>query len=446
MTGHGCKTRLAYIGVGVVVAASAVLGPTTTASAVPSSDAVHYPEGSSATRATGPGFDTCVAPGLDTLRAWTASEYTTVNVYIGGVNRSCRQPHLTRSWVQQATAIGWYLLPTYVGRQPRCVIGTTMGTFPVSGGNDAGRNDAADAVQRAGSLGLLPGSAIYADIEHYDHSDLACRGSVADYVSGWSSTLHRNGYLAGVYVHHASGLRDVVANYNSPHHTRPDAVWMAQWDGKASLGSWPGTPADHWARQQRVKQYRGEHAQTWGGATLHIDSNVLDAPVATVAREYRVTSTVPLNARTGPATSYPVAHRHPPGTTLSVVCQGRGQTIGGTQVWNRLSSGAWVSDHYVSTPSSGGFSEDVPRCTYPGQVHSGIPLNTRSGPGTSHDLAGDPLPHGSLAWVTCQARGSDVFGSSVWNQLADGRWVSDHYVSTRSSDGWSTPIPRCPGQ
>jgi hypothetical protein len=44
----------------------------------------------------------------------------------------------------------------------------------------------------------------------------------------------------------------------------------------------------------------------------------------------------------------------------------------------------------------------------------------------------------------CQKAGSRVGTTSVWNKLRDGRWVSDYYVSNRSSTSWSTPVPRCP--
>ena len=32
------------------------------------------------------------------------------------------------------------------------------------------------------------------------------------YVSEWTRVLHRNGYLAGVYVHQDSGLRDLAGS------------------------------------------------------------------------------------------------------------------------------------------------------------------------------------------------------------------------------------------
>jgi hypothetical protein len=46
--------------------------------------------------------------------------------------------------------------------------------------------------------------------------------------------------------------------------------------------------------------------------------------------------------------------------------------------------------------------------------------------------------------VACQKSGSLVGTTRVWNQLVDGRWASDYYVSNRSNTTYSAPVPRCP--
>lgn len=405
---------------------------------------VAYPAASSATRVAGRFFDTCTAPSLATLAAWRGtSPYTGVNVYFGGRNRGCAQPHLTAGWVSGASAAGWSLVPTYFGDQPSCAYGSKPYRYTASGAAARGAADGTDAVARARALGLLPGSALYADVEHYDRTSSSCVAAVRTYVSEWTRALHRNGYLAGVYVHQDSGLRDLAATYVSTSLARPDAVWMARWDGVASLTGWPTAGNALWAEWQRSKQYRGDHAEMWGGVTLTIDSDVIRGPVATVARTHRVTSTTTLNVRSGPSTSAAVVGELAPGSTVAVICQTRGQTIGTTAVWDRIGSGGYVSDRYVSTPSSTGFSGGLARCSSPGQVTAAGPVNTRSGPGTSYATLA-PLQAGALAYVACQRSGSLVGATRVWNQLVDGRWVSDHYVSNRSSTTWSAPVPRCP--
>lgn len=405
---------------------------------------VTYPAASSATRAQGRFFDTCTAPSLAALAAWRGtSPYTGVNIYFGGRNRGCAQPNLTGSWVRSASTAGWSLVPTYVGDQPFCVFGSKPYRYAASGAAARGSADGVDAVARARSLGLLPGSALYADVEHYDRSNASCVTAVRTYVSEWTRALHRSGYLAGVYVHQDSGLRDLAGSYISTTLARPDAVWMARWDNLATLTGWTTAGNTLWAEWQRAKQYRGDHVETWGGVSLNIDSDIIKGPVATVAKSYRVTSSTPLNVRSGPTAASAIIGQLQPGSTVAVICQARGQQVGTTPVWDRISNGGYVSDRYVSTPSSTGFSAALPRCSYPGQVTT-TAVNTRSGPGTAYTNLNQPLQGGALAYVACQKPGSLVGTTSVWNQLVDGRWVSDYYVSNRSNTTYSAPVPRCP--
>ncbi|WP_020013717.1 glycoside hydrolase domain-containing protein [Promicromonospora sukumoe] len=439
--------RARRIGRGLAAAGGAlavlVAGLALPAAAEPATP-VDYTSGSTATRANDLGFDTCDAPSLAALNAWQGtSPYDVVNIYFGGINRGCAaQPNLTPTWVRGAVQAGWKLLPTYFGYQPTCMFGTKPNRYDANSATARGSSDGADAVARAQALGLLSGSGLYADVEHYDRTDASCRTAVRRYVSAWTKTLHDSGYLAGVYVHQDSGLRDLSDTYDSTSYARPDAVWMARWDGNSSLTGWPTAPDSQWSYYQRAKQYQGDHDETWGGVTINIDSDNVRAPVATTARNYSVTSTSALNGRSGPSSSYPVVRTYAPGATLAVVCQTSGQRVGTTSVWDRLTDGAWVSDRYVSTPSSTGFSSALPRCAYPGQVT--VDLTARTGPGTSYPASGSPLRKGALAYVACQKVGTQIRTTRVWDQLRDGRWVSDYYVSNRSNTTWSAPVPRCP--
>jgi len=432
---------LRAFGVGSLAAVLLIAGLTSTAAAEPATPVV-FPSASTATYASGLGFDTCTAPSLAAMDAWRASPYRTANIYFGGANRGCSQPNLTAAWVRDVSAMGWRLLPTYMGFQPSCMFGTKIHRYTVSDATAVGASNGRDAVAKATALGLLPGSALYADVEHYDRTNSSCVTAVRRYVSAWTKTLHAAGYLAGVYVHQDSGLRDLSAVYGSTTYARPDAVWMARWDGNTALTGWPTAPDSQWAYRQRAKQYRGDHHETWGGVTLNIDSDSLSAPVATVRRWYRVTSSTALNARSGPSTSYPVVATYNPGATIGVMCQIQSQKVGTTPVWDRLTNGAWVSDYYMSTPSKTTYSAPLQRCAYPGQVTSSTPLNTRAGPGTSYAAKGALQP-GALAWVMCQKVGTTVGTTRVWDRLVDGRWVSDYYVSNRSNTTWSAPVPRC---
>ena len=77
----------------------------------------------------------------------------------------------------------------------------------------------------------------------------------------------------------------------------------------------------------------------------------------------QVTSTTPLNARTGPGASYPVSGSPlQPGALAWVQCQKAGSLVGTTAVWDRLVDGRWVSDYYVSNRSNTTWSAPLQRC------------------------------------------------------------------------------------
>ena len=131
-----------------------------------------YPTSTSATRLTGYAFDTCSAPPLAIMQAWkTASPYQAVGVYIGGVSRSCAQPNLTAAWVTATSLQGWRIIPIYVGYQAPCTSRPNVTKFTSTTAGILGTADAADAVLQGQALGILPGSAIYGDMEHYSASD-----------------------------------------------------------------------------------------------------------------------------------------------------------------------------------------------------------------------------------------------------------------------------------
>src|SRR5262245_20635295 len=321
---------------------------------------VSYPAGATATRYTGLAFDTCTAPSSTTMRAWLDSPYRALGVYIGGINRGCDQPRLTASWVASVTKMRWRLIPIYMGRQAPCTTRPNSAHITPSLARSQGESAATDAVSKAKALGMIPGSAIYADMEHYDPNNSSCRTAALRFLSGWTKELHRRGYLAGAYVHLNSGAKHLAAVYTSTTYARPDAIWIARWDLSSSLSGWSGVSNSRWAEHQRAKQYRGDHNERHGGVTLNIDNDRFDAPVASVAYAYHVTGTARLSARNAPSSSAGVVRTYAPGATVKVVCQTSGTKVVSTSVWDKLSDGSYVTDRYVSTPSATGYSAPVP--------------------------------------------------------------------------------------
>ncbi|MFB7081851.1 SH3 domain-containing protein [Streptomyces sp. NPDC056308] len=84
-------------------------------------------------------------------------------------------------------------------------------------------------------------------------------------------------------------------------------------------------------------------------------------------------------------------------------------------------------------------TDDVTR--YP--IAPGYRVNVRTGPGTQYGIV-RTLPYGVKVAVYCQKPGERVTGpygtSNIWDNIANGQFVSDAYVHT-GSDGYIAP--RC---
>ena len=180
------------------------------------------------------GFDACTAPSLPVMRAWRRY-YAAVGIYIGGANVACDSGNLSRSWVRSAAAMGWSMLPAYVGPQAPCTGFSSLiapGRAAAQGGGVAD-----DAVRAAVALGLPKGSLIYYDMEAY-HGGPACSAAVLAFLGAWTRQLHARGYVSGVYSARNSGIADMqaAAAARRPGFTAPQAVWIAWWDGRGVLG------------------------------------------------------------------------------------------------------------------------------------------------------------------------------------------------------------------
>ena len=231
---------------------------------------------------TSRGFDACAAPSASTMNTWKASPYTTIGVYIGGANRGCAQPNLTKAWVSTVSGQGWKLLPIWVGPQASC---TTLGstTKLSSDGPTAffqGINEAQGAADAATALGIGLFAPIYYDMEGYTRGG-ACTTSVLSFTEGWVLQLHNRGYFAGMYSSLCSGILDQAATSNDPTRHPLDAIWIAAWNNNPQIFGF-GAPCalDNglWWDHQRVHQYSGGHNETYGGITINIDSNSVYGP------------------------------------------------------------------------------------------------------------------------------------------------------------------------
>jgi hypothetical protein len=243
---------------------------------------------------TGYGFDQCLAPSQEAMDAWlTASPYWAVGIYIAGDSRYCKdQPNLTPEWVSTQLRNGWRLLPLTVGRQASCsgveryknnrISADPTGNYATA--REQGRIEASTTVRAARALGIAAQSTLWYDIEAFDITGTRCRESALAFLSAWTGRLHRLGYQSGVYSSAASGIKalDDAQAQEPGRFTMPDAVWIADWNGRADIHSDYVRP-ESWMPHKRIHQYRGGHDETYGGVTINIDSNYMSLGRGSVA-------------------------------------------------------------------------------------------------------------------------------------------------------------------
>jgi hypothetical protein len=225
---------------------------------------------------TGLGLDACSTPSASAMSAWGASPYRAIGFYIGGVNEACSQPNLSPTWVDEESAAGWALLPIYVGLQAPNN-GCGCAGIVASQAPTEGTAAADDAIDQAEATGISPGNPIYDDMEAYNTGGTNTSAVLA-FLSAWTTELHAHGYLSGVYSSENSGISDLV-NANGTGFVEPDELWIANWNGQANTNS-SVVPSTEWANHQRLHQYQGGHNATYGGVTINIDSDYVDADVA----------------------------------------------------------------------------------------------------------------------------------------------------------------------
>ncbi|MBN1919603.1 MAG: DUF1906 domain-containing protein [Anaerolineae bacterium] len=236
----------------------------------------------------GHGFDICEIPSLATLQNWsTQSPYRTINLYIGGSSRGCGNAALTAEYLEQLSQQGWKFIPTWVGPQAACTSYGSRMSYDAAVAHAQGVQEAQAALTTAAILGLAhpdrSDALIYYDLEAYDTSNTPCREAAEAFIYGWSMQLQAHNNQAGLY---GSSCASGLSYYTDLPHV-PDVIWPAHWiyssfNSEASVWGVACLSDTVWSNQQRIRQYAGDHQETWGGITLSIDSNVLDGRVSTI--------------------------------------------------------------------------------------------------------------------------------------------------------------------
>jgi hypothetical protein len=178
------------------------------------------------------------------------------------------------------TALGWSIIPTYVGLQapqPECPCYSIVLGKAYAEGVAA----AQDAVKLMTADGMGKGNPIYDDMEGYTRGS-PNTGPVRTFLRGWTVELHKLGYISGVYAGAATGVTDLVKVYGTTY-PEPDDIWIAQWNGQHTVYS-SYVPNADWANHHRLHQFSGNVTITYGGVSfVGADGDFCDGAVVTAA-------------------------------------------------------------------------------------------------------------------------------------------------------------------
>ena len=229
------------------------------------------------------------------MAAWgESSPYAAIGIYIGGANAACLGGNLNAAWVSGESAAGWHMIPIYVGLQSPIVAGkpssgcSGCAAMSAIAATAAAQGTAAaqDAVAQAQALGIGTGNPIYYDMENYARSATASAAVLA-FLQGWTQQLHISGYQSGVYSSGSSGITDLVRSVGTGY-LEPDELWTASWYSSAPAtpptspaNNW--VPSTYWINHHQLLQYYSDpfgKAETYGGVTIGIDRDYVDAPTA----------------------------------------------------------------------------------------------------------------------------------------------------------------------
>ena len=391
----------------------------------------------------GQGFDRCEIPTLSQMQTWWGnSPYKVVNLYIGGSSRACSNNALISSYLFLLNQQGWKFIPTWVGPQAPCTSYLSRMSSDVNTAHTQGLTQANLAVDRLAELGLTDpqktGSVIYYDIEAYG-TNQACRDAVNAFMNGWVSQVRARGNQAGVYGSTLcnTGLSDFL-NIANP----PDVIWPARWYHDLGSGYYnPNAsvwnlgsciPNTAWANHQRIRQYEGDHYETWGGLTLDIDSNVLDGVVA-VPYDYPFVSHI---LRTGASPT-------------------RAATVDFSVTFSKPVTGVNLADFALTTSSISGAS--LSSVIGSGATYT-VTVNTGTGDGTlrldvvdnGSILDGGTLPLGGFGIGNGNFRSGEVYSivKSIFLDVPASHWSHEFierlYNSGVTSGCSISPLMYCP--
>jgi photosystem II stability/assembly factor-like uncharacterized protein len=415
---------------------------------------------------SGPAFDVCSLPSLASLKTWwTSSPYRMINIYLGGpaFPKSCNYSGLDSAYLAAADQQGWTFILTWSGWQAPCKNGSI--SYDKTTAYNQGADQADKAVAKARSLGFTHDLIIYDDIEAY--SDVAsCHQAVAWFVSGWVDELHDLGHKAGIY-----GTASNINGFRTRASSLPDDIWAACWfeDSYTAGVSVYDVPDKYlsdslWSNHQRILQYTGDHAETYGTVRISgIDSDVVDGPITA----YGLTG---LSA--GSVTSASLPHSlQDPILGAQPLAGGAGWAWTASRLWWTADGGVTWQERALDLPASTAIRSAFFLNARQGWLAAQIPatgavqvLRTQDG-GVTWTAAPLPDPQGDLAeragsldldfvdaqtgWASITLQTSAIFsegrlfrtldGGQTWTELSLPAGGEVHFVD--SNRGWLSGGP-----
>jgi hypothetical protein len=230
----------------------------------------------------GEGLDSCAAPSIAQMEDyWTDSPYYYWGIYIGGDERSCSQPNLTKGWINDVMSgsasydyMAWQLLPLWAGPQDPCEsgFGNYISTNTTTA-YDQGVEQAGDAYDAWVGLGQSSNTPIVYDMEFTGNTITStCLAAIKSFISGWDDELGvAPAQKSGVYTSSDAGdLNDFASIAHVP-----NFIYGAYYDGDPSVNDMEGVASNHWVDQQRHKQYLDNNYEPSpnGKADLLVDND-----------------------------------------------------------------------------------------------------------------------------------------------------------------------------
>lgn len=224
------------------------------------------------------GWDACGIGSTSNAQAfWNNTPYWNLGLYLGGSSYGSGCTRWSAAQVNTLRAQGWMFLPLWVGPQAPCTGFGSRFSYDGATAFSQGRNEATAAYNKIVALGwdVLNAPVIY-DLEAFNTGNSSCLAAAKQFVSGWVYQLHlAPAQKAGVYGSGcSSGLSSFAGIANVP-----DFIFGADWSGNRYTGTITCVPSGYWTANQRHKQYRGDHLETWNGVTLNIDNDCSNGPV-----------------------------------------------------------------------------------------------------------------------------------------------------------------------